>query len=79
MSSITTNLYLDFSHRCLREMLHYLSEGRFIDALDVGCLGAELYREAAPSTSDEEVALFIHTALRTPHPSEPKQKAGRAA
>ncbi len=79
MSSVSAQLYLDFSHRCLREMLHLLSQGRFTEVFEVGCMAVDLYHEAAPSSSTEEDALFIHTALRTPHPSEPKQKAGRSA
>ena len=79
MSSVPAQLYLDFSHRCLREMLHLLSQGRFAEVFEVGCMAVDLYREASPSSSDDEDMLFIHTALRTPHPSEPKPKAGRTA
>lgn len=77
MSSITANLYLDLSHRCLRETLPLLHKGRILEVFEIACVAAELYEKAIPNSDEEDNALFIKKALSTPHPSE--RQAARGA
>ncbi|MGE0108183.1 MAG: hypothetical protein AB7S81_00225 [Bdellovibrionales bacterium] len=76
MSSVTAQLYLDLSHRCLRETLALLREGRLLEVFEVACVAADLYEKAIPNSDEDDNALFISTALRTPHPSERQAKKG---
>lgn len=76
MSSVTAQLYLDLSHRCLRETLTLLREGRILDVFEVACTAADLYEKAIPNSNEEDNTLFISTALRTPHPSERRAQKG---
>ena len=76
MSSIIANLYLDLSHRCIRETLPLLYKGRLLEVFEIACVAADLYEKAIPDSTEDDNDLFIRKALSTPHPSERQARSG---
>ena len=70
MIPIVSTLYIDMAHRCARETLNLVSQGRIDEALEVAELATDTYHKAVVRAHDEHLDAFIALAMRTPHPSE---------
>jgi hypothetical protein len=68
--SIISQIYMDTSHRCVRETLNLVRQGRVEEALEVAELAVENYHKAIGKTKAAYLDAFIELAIRTPHPSE---------
>lgn len=76
MIPITSQLYMDMAHRCVRETLNLVRQGRTDEALEVAELAVDTYHKAIARAHDAHLDAFIALAMRAPHPSE--RAAGRA-
>lgn len=68
---------MDTSHRCVRETLNLVRQGRVDEALEVAELAVENYHKAIGKTKTAYLDAFIALAIRIPHPSE-QSAAGHA-
>ena len=76
MIPIVSQLYIDMAHRCVRETLHLVRQGRTDEALEVAELAVDTYHKAIARAHDAHLDAFIALAMRAPHPSE--RVTGRA-
>ena len=78
MIPVVSQLYMDMAHRCVRETLNLVRQGRTDEALYVANLAVDSYHKAVECAKDAGLDAFIAVAMRAPHPSETKRIAGRA-
>ena len=76
MIPVVSQLYMDMAHRCVRETLNLVRQGRADEALEVAGLAVDAYNKAISRAHDAHLDAFIALAMRAPHPSE--DCAGRA-
>lgn len=76
MIPVVSQLYMDMAHRCVRETLNLVRQGRTDEALEVAELAVDTYNKAIARAHDAHLDAFIALAMRAPHPSE--DCAGRA-
>lgn len=74
---VVSQLYMDMAHRCVRETLNLVRQGRTDEALEVAELAVDTYHKAVDRAKDAHLDAFIALAMRAPHPSE-QRAAGRA-
>ncbi|HAX92281.1 MAG TPA: hypothetical protein DCY07_08815 [Rhodospirillaceae bacterium] len=77
MIPLVSQLYMDMAHRCVRETLTLVRQGRTDEALEVAELAVTTYHKATERAKDAGLDAFIVVAMRAPHPSEPRV-AGQA-
>ncbi len=77
MVPVVSQIYIDMAHRCVRETLNLVRQGRTDEALEVAELAVDAYHKAIARVHDAHLDAFIAMALRAPHPSE-QRVAGRA-
>lgn len=77
MITVVSQLYMDMAHRCVRETLNLVRQGRTEEALEVAELAVDTYHKAVDRAKDAHLDAFIALAMRAPHPSE-QRAAGRA-
>jgi len=78
MIPVVSQLYIDMAHRCVRETLRLVHQGRNDEALEVAELAADTYHKAIARAHNGNLDAFVALAMRTPHPSE-QNKAGQRA
>lgn len=78
MIPVVSQLYIDMAHRCVRETLKLVRQGRSDEALEVAELAADTYHKAVVRARNGNLDAFVALAMRTPHSSE-QSKAGQRA
>ena len=77
MIPVVSQIYMDMAHRCVRETLSLVRQGRADEALQVAELAVDTYHKAVGKTKAAHLDAFVALTMRMPHPSE-QRVAGRA-
>jgi len=68
--SIISQLHMDMAHRCIRQTLALVREGRNEEALEAANLAIDSYEKAISTNKDAGRDVFAVLAMLVPHPSE---------
>ncbi len=70
MIPVVSQLYMDMAHRCVRQTLALVREGRSEEALEVANLAVDSYDKALSANKGAGHDIFAVLAMLVPHTSE---------
>lgn len=79
MIPAVSRLYVDMAHRCARETLNLVRQGRADEAREVAELAVNAYHKAVGHVCAAHVEAYMALAMRVPHPFELRAAARKRA